>query len=310
MLRSALLALAGIVTRRAPAFLLAGACTLATAQSTPACFEVSSPTGKVYVLGSIHVGRKDFYPLPPAVEEAWKTSKSLAVEADVSDPSAMMALAPLMVCAPPDSLDQHLSAEGWKKVEAHFKNPKITEGLKKIGLPEAALKRFRPWALATTLAVLPVLQGGFDLASGIDMHFLQRAKRENRAILQLESADFQAKLLSGLPKATQEAFLLEILEGLGSGKAIQELNKLVEVWAKGDVDQIHRLIQDASTNPEMKVWMRSLLEGRHPGMVEKIAGYLASPDPVFVVVGAAHVAGPEGVIELLKRRGFKVKRLS
>ena len=310
MLRSTLLALAGLLTRRAPVFLLAGVCSIATAQSTPACFEVSSPTGKVYVLGSIHMGRKDFYPLPPAVEEAWKTSKSLAVEADISDPSAMMALAPLMVCAPPDSLDQQLSAEGWKKVEAHFKNPKIAEGLQKIGLPEATLKMFRPWALAMTLTMLPVLQGGFDLSSGIDLHFLQRAKGEKRAILQLESADFQAKLLSGLSKATQEAFLLETLEGLDSGKASQELTKLVEVWAKGDLKQIHRLSQEASTNPEMKVWMRSLLEARHPGMVEKIAGYLASPDPTFVVVGAAHLAGPEGVIELLKKRGFDVKRLS
>ncbi len=185
MLNAFFQTLVAFLSRRAPAFALAVACTIATAQSRPAFFEVSSNTGKVYVLGSIHMGRKDFYPLPAVVEDAWKASKSLAVEADASDPAAAMALAPLMICAPPDSLDKQLSPEGWKKAEAQLKHPKVVEALQKMGLPEAALKMFRPWALTTTLAVVPALQGGFDIASGIDMHFLQRAKGEKRAILQI-----------------------------------------------------------------------------------------------------------------------------
>ncbi len=312
MLRSALYALrvlSGFLARRAPAFLVAGACTLATAQSHPAFFEVSSTTSKVYLLGSIHMGHKDFYPLPASIEQAWKASKSLAVEADASDPAATMAMATLMVCMPPDSLDQHLSPEGWKQVETHFRNPKVVEGLQKVGLPEAALKMFQPWALAATLSVVPFLQGGFDVASGIDMHFLKRAKEENRAILQIESVDFQAKLLSGLPKNSQEAMLLETLEGLTSGKAKVEISRLVAAWTQGDLDQIQRLSQNAAKSPEAKIWMRSLLETRNPGMADKIAGYLAGHDPVFVVVGAAHVAGPEGLVERLKQRGFKVRRL-
>lgn len=309
MLRSVLLALTGFLARRAPAFLLAGACTLGTAQSHPAFFEVRSPTAKVYILGSIHMGRKDFYPLPSSIEQAWKASKSLAVEADASDPAATMAMATLMVCMPPDSLDQHLSPEGWKKVEAQFKHPKVVESLQKVGLPESALKMFQPWALAATLSVVPFLQGGFDVASGIDMHFLHRAKDEKRTILQIESLDFQAKLLSGLPKNSQETMLLETLEGLTSGNATVEISRLVEAWTKGDLDQIQRLSQNAAKSPEAKIWMRSLLEARNPGMADKIASYLAGHDPVFVVVGAAHVVGPEGLIELLEKRGFKVRRL-
>lgn len=309
MLRSALLALTGFLARRAPAFLLAGACTIITAQSHPAFFEVNSPTTKVYLLGSIHMGRKNFYPLPSSVEQAWKASKLLAVEADTSDPAATMAMATLMVCMPPDSLDQHLSPEGWKKVEILFQNPKVVDGLHKVGLPEAALKMLQPWALTATLAVVPFLQGGFDVASGIDMHFLQRAKEEKRTILQIESLDFQAKLLSRLPKNSQEAMLLETLEGLASEQTTTEISQLVEAWSKGDLDQIQRLSQIAAKSPEAKIWVRSLLEGRNPGMAEKITGYLAGHDPVFVVVGAAHVAGPVGLIELLKKHGFKVKRL-
>lgn len=309
MLRSVLLSLTCFLTRRAPAFLLVGACAVASAQSHPAFFEVSSTTSKAYVLGSIHMGRKDFYPLPSSVEQAWNASKSLAVEADASDPAATMAMATLMVCMPPDSLDQHLSPDGWKKVETQFKNPKVVAALQKVGLPQAALKMLQPWALTATLSVAPFLQGGFDVASGIDMHFLQRAKEEKRAILQIESLDFQAKLLSGLPKSSQEAMLLETLEGLTSGKATVEISRLVEAWTKGDLDQIQRLSQNAAKSPEAKIWMHSLLEGRNPGMADKIAGYLAGHDPVFVVVGAAHVVGPEGVIEILKKRGFKVKRL-
>ncbi len=308
MLRSTLLALTNFLTRRATVILLACACTLATAQSHPAFFEVSSPTTKVYVLGSIHMGRKDFYPLPAAVEQAWKASKSLAVEADASDPAATMAMATLMVCMPPDSLDQHLSHEGWKQVETHFKNPKVVAALQKVGLPEAALKMFQPWALTATLSVVPFLQGGFDVASGIDMHFLQRAKEEHRTILQIESMDFQAKLLSGLPKNTQEAMLLETLEGVASGKATDEIKALGKAWTQGDLEQIQRLSQNGTKSPEAKIWMRSLLEGRNPGMADKIAGYLAGHDSVFVVVGAAHVAGPEGIVERLKKRGFKVRR--
>ncbi len=104
--------------------------------------------------------------------------------------------------------------------------------------------------------------------------------------------------------------LLETLEGLTSGKAIQDLSKLVDTWVKGDVEQLQQLSQNATSTPEAKVWMRSLLEGRNPGMADKIAGYLAGSDPVFVIIGAAHVVGKDGVIELLKKRGFLVKRLS
>lgn len=278
------------------------------AQSRPAAWEVRSATGKVTILGSIHAGQKDFYPLPPALEEAWKGAKALAVEADVQDPLAAVAVAPKMILFPPDRLEHHLSPAGWKKVQQRMKHPRVQQALTQAGLPVQGLGLLRPWALALSLSVAPALQAGLDPSEGIDLHFLKRARAEQRPIRQLESVSQQVDLLASLPKADQEAFLLDALDDLATGKASREMAGMVTAWSKGDL----KAIQGASRrkNRAPRPWMRALLEGRHPAMVQTISDWLATSDPVFLVVGAAHLPGPEGLIAQLKARGFEVSPLA
>lgn len=279
--------------------LLALACSALSAHAKLFLWEAERDGQRVWLLGSIHVGKADFYPLAAPIENAYKEADTLAVEADISDPAA---IAPLMAMAmlPPDqSLGGMLSA---------VQNRQLNSALARVNLPRVAADRMKPWLLGLTLSVLEMQRLGYQPQNGIDMHFLQRARADRKKVVELESLKSQFELFDSLPQDESLGVLLGTLDPISKQQFKPMFDAMINAWQIGSTNGMRRIIDEYTPDdPVSKRLNDKLLAQRNRTMAERIAGLAGSPAPL-VVIGAGHLAGQDSVVELLRARGFRVRQ--
>ena len=157
-----------------------------------------------------------------------------------------------------------------------------------------------------TLVALESLKLGFDPNLGIDKYFLSKA--DEKKILELESLDYQIDLLSGFSDKDQELFLFYTLKDLKVME--QELGQLTRAWASGDSKAIESILKRSISEDERFAFVfEKLVYERNRSMAAKIETFLRTRETYFVVVGAGHFVGDQGIIEILKRKGYVVEQL-
>ena len=261
-------------------------------------WKVSGPAGTVYLVGSVHLLTKDFYPLSPALEAAFKDSDLLVEEVDFAElmsPDAQMRMLARGMLPGNTRLDAVVSPATFTLVTARAAE---------LGLPVDPLKRFKPWSLALMLASLEWQKAGFDGELGLDRHFYDRARAAGKRVQGLETAEFQISRFDGMSMDQQERLLAGTLKDLDHEMA--NLTTLVQSWKAGDAAAIERIVlKDIGQDPVM--YQRLLVE-RNRNWMPQIEQLLSRPRPVFVVVGAAHLVGPDGLVGLLKAKGYRVEQ--
>jgi uncharacterized protein YbaP (TraB family) len=286
------------------ALLLHPASSPAAARGTKLFFwKATSSTTEVYLLGSIHLGKKEMYPLAKEIEGAFDKSKFLVLEADLS--KADNARIQQMVFEKgmyggEDSLSKHVPAETLKGVAA------LAETL---GVPAATAEKMKPWFLAMTLTLIGIQKLGYSPEFGIDKHFAEEAKDKGKEILEVESMEFQLKLLAGMSDDLQAKFLASTIEE--SANAKERMEKVLEAWSKGDVATFDQemIKKPREKHPEQSEFHVKMIDDRNAGMARKIGEYLKTKDVHFVVLGAAHMVGDKGILRLLEKGGFKVEQV-
>ncbi|MEH6462066.1 TraB/GumN family protein [Chitinimonas sp. JJ19] len=269
------------------------------AQAKVFLWEAEREGQRIWLLGSIHLGRADLYPLPAAIEAAYKEADTLAVEADISDPVAFVPLTAMAMLPAEQSLGNMLSPA---------QNRQLNQALARVNLPRVAADRMKPWLLALTLGVLEMQRLGFQPQNGIDMHFLQRARSDRKKVLELESVKAQFELFDSLSQEESLNFLLSTLEPINKQQLKPMLEATMAAWQRGDANSLRRVIDDAMPNDPLSRRLNDKLLGqRNRTMADKIAS-MAAARPPLVVVGAGHLAGDDSVLELLKTRGFRIKQ--
>ena len=263
-------------------------------------WKVQSKTNTVYVLGAIHYLKKEMYPLDEKIEKAFDQSNVLGVEANVDNVSKIdvQKLAEIAFYSGDETLEKHLSPETYELVKKQ-----LTE----VGASLETANKYRPWFLALSLASLEILKLGFDPDYGIDRYFLSKAT-EKKKIVELENLEYQINLFSGFSEKDQELLLLYTLKDINVLE--QELDKLVNAWRAGDEKGIESIMtkslkEDKRLTP---VYEKLVIE-RNKKMSSKIEDYLKEKETYFVIVGAGHLVGTQGTIELLKSKGFVVEQL-
>jgi len=263
-------------------------------------WKVRSKTNTVYVLGSYHLSKKEIYPLNQKIENAFDQSDILVVEANVND-IKKVDIQKLMESAfypANDTLEKHLSTETYEWVK------KETSGL---GIPIELINKQKPWFLSMTLVSLESLKLGFDPNYGIDKYFISKAEGKKK-ILELESLDYQIDLLSNLPDKEQELFLIYTLKDLNIME--QELDKLTQAWISGDTKGMETILtRSVSEDKRLSSIFEKLIYERNRKMVSKIEDFLRTKEVYFVMVGAGHLVGNQGIIEILKGKGYLVEQL-
>lgn len=263
-------------------------------------WSIQSKTNTIYVLGSLHLTKKEIYPLNSKIEKAFDQSEFLAVEANVNDIKKIdiQKLMERAFYTPPDTLEKHVSPEIYDDVKKE---------MSRLGLPLELIRKQKPWFLSMTLVSLELIKLGLDPNLGVDKYFLSKAEGKKK-ILELESLDYQIDLLSNFSDKDQELFLLWTLKDLTIME--QEVNKLTQAWTSGDTKGMEAILKRGiSEDKRLSSIFEKLIYGRNRKMVLKIEDFLKTKETYFVIIGAGHLVGDQGIIEILKGKGYVVEQL-
>jgi len=262
-------------------------------------WSVKNGQSEVLLLGSVHVATPSYYPLPEIIESNFKRSDVLVLEMNplsMESQQQMQEMQQKSLYPNGDSLSNHLD---------NYTLELLQDFLKKAHLPSAPLLRMKPAILTVTLSMAKLATLGYTPANGIDMYFLQKAGNK-MPVEELETAKMQMDLLLNMPKA--ETFLRYTLEQMD--KIGPMMKQLDSAWKSGDISFMEKLlIEDAEKEyPELKQTNEQFLYQRNVGMANKIETYLKSGKTYFVIVGAAHLVGPKGIVALLQKKGYNARQ--
>ena len=263
-------------------------------------WKVAGPRGgTVYLAGSIHLLTSEYYPLAPAFDEAFAQSDLLVEELDMGEmqaPEAQMQMLTRGMMPAGQTLESVLSASTLADVRAV---------VAELGLPLAPLQLFKPWSLALTLQGLEWQKAGLDPELGLDKHFYDRAKQAGKPVQGLETLDFQLGQFDGMPMPLQDRLLASTLKEMASTK--DSVGALARAWKAGDVATIEGLaLDDLKAEPGM---YQRLLIDRNRNWLPKLEALFARPKPSFVIVGAAHLVGSDGLLSALRSKGYTVVQM-
>ena len=291
-------------TPRALALLVLAAASLWALPSAAVSYlwEVSSLTNRAYLFGTVHAGKADWYPLPRAVEDAFDDSPVIAVEADITNEEAMKRSAKAMQYAWPANLSTHVPADQYQR---------FVRILPRYSLPEEEMARMKPFMAVSLLVFSEWARLGFFPNYGVDSYLITKAKAQKKSIVELEGVDEQVKLMDSLTDKENLMLFKGTLDALETGLTGEQVRGMVAAWQAGDPKGILEVARRYNEKvPGAREFERKFIWARHDAMASKIEGYLnQSHERHFIAVGALHLAGPEGLVELLKKRGYVVKQL-
>jgi uncharacterized protein YbaP (TraB family) len=256
---------------------------------------------KVYLVGSIHAGTPEMYPLSNEIMTAFQESGKIAVEANQEAEIDGNLLQKEMQKAyyREGVLQDSISADLYDKLLIR---------LQSLELNPTLYERTKPWYLSMVLQSKQVEKAGLQLQYGIDHFFIQEAKKLEKPILEVEGVLRQLKFLSDLPDSTQHLLLNYTLMEFETYE--KETQKLAEIWMNGDTKELEDLVLKTYLEYEdMKPLFHAWIVERNYDMAETIIQYIHSEETVFVVVGAAHVVGHDGILQILRRKGYFIRRL-
>jgi uncharacterized protein YbaP (TraB family) len=250
-----------------------------------------------WLVGSIHVLTPDYYPLPDAMEKAFLRSTTLMEEADVTQmtsPEVIQLLTTKAIYTDGETLKTQLSPDTYQMA---------ADRLARFGLPMETFERMRPWMMTLTLVAAEMKRAGFDAEHGVDRHFFDRAAPLGKHFRTLETLAEQLDIFASFSPKVQEAMLRDTLKSLDS--EISQMKTVADVWQSGDAAALERIVLE----PMMKepALYDAMIVKRNRNWVPKIEDCLASGH-CFVVVGAAHLLGPDGLLAALRQKGYAVQQ--
>ena len=251
-----------------------------------------------YLMGSLHVLTPEYYPLSSAIEKAFAQSTVLIEEVDIDEmtsPAAMLAVVGKAMLTDGRTLDQLIAADLYAKV--------VTRA-EKAGLPAVAIARMKPWMAALALTAPALVAAGFNADLGIDKHFFDRAKKAGMDRRALETVAFQVDRLDQMTAKEQEDMLRSTIEDLDT--QLTNVKTLADAWSRGETNTLEKLLLGATaSSPDL---YKRLLVDRNRSWIEPVESCLKQKLSCFVVVGAAHLVGPDSLVAMLRNKGYTVEQ--
>jgi len=263
----------------------------------PALWEVKDPDTTIYLFGTIHLLPQNVQWRTAKFDQAMASSQQLVVETIIDEKSPkklMSAMASLGMANGLPPLVERVPAA---------KRPALQAALRKNGMPLQALDRMKTWAAAFILLGTKFRELG--LGGGVEGVLKGDFSAKGKPIGELESNLEQLTFFDKLPESAQR----QLLEGsIEDNKAMTaEFGGMLQAWTSGDVRGIARTFdRDLSESPAMQ---QALIRQRNANWSKWIEQRMAQPGAVMIAVGAGHLAGKDSVVEMLKKDGYKVRRL-
>jgi uncharacterized protein YbaP (TraB family) len=245
-----------------------------------------------YLFGTIHmIPSKDFN-LSSKLNEAFDKSDLVVFEIDLNEMTDFSSLLPLMMKSfmPDQKLSELVTQEEYLMIEDYFE---------KKGLPIILLERIKPMFLYALLS-----GDMFADATSYEVQLWEKANNLNKKTKGLETAEFQMSIFDSIPYPVQAKLLVQSIKDQRNNE--DEFENMIQLYKQEDIEKLYDLItketQDLGSFNELMVF------GRNRNWIPQIENMMMQGS-VFFAVGAGHLAGKEGLIELLKNKGYTLKPL-
>ena len=263
-------------------------------------WQVETPTTRAYLMGSIHLLRQDVYPLAPVIEEAFAASDVLVLEADpFAEPQEALQQTVMAYATYPEgqTLKSQLSEQDYLE---------LLSVLLETGIPSESVQQYQPWYVASMVDQVLSSRLGIRPEYGIDYYF--RSKAEQKDIKELESMEAQLQLLAGFSDHEQVLMMCWAVEDLEH--AAEDFDELLQVWQHGNLQAMEQQLQkEFQEEPRFQPIWNMMIERRNLAMADRIVTFMRTNKRHFVIVGAGHLVGPQGLVSLLRQRGYTVQQL-
>lgn len=285
-----------------PLLMIIGANAAYAEAPKPLLWKVSDANNSLYLLGSFHMLKPTDYPLAKSTDLAFDDAEQLYFELspeEMNNPALGQKMAQAAMRTDGKTLQQSLSVETWKKFEALAA---------KNNLPAANFQGFEPWFVTLILTITEMQKFGLDPALGLDKHFMDRAAKAGKSAKGLETGASQIAIFDNMSAKQQEQFLLDTLDE--SAEMKKTIDDLHSTWRNGDDKTLFdKMAMEMSQKyPEL---YQSMNTDRNKAWLPKLEAMLKDndKDDVMVVVGSLHLVGEDGVVKMLKDKGYKVERV-
>ncbi len=273
------------------------------AASDPLFWKAVKGDETIALLGTVHSGRKTFYPLPNTIEDALRRSKALLLEIDLSTVDSEEVNEKIQETSElpkGESLFMLLSSDLYFKLD---------ERLAQYKLQIVEYENKEPWYF---IFLLLTLESGIDpkgMELGVDLYLTKQAKRLKKEVIPLESVESQMHVFSGLSRQDQLELIDVMLEKpFNRDQTKEDMRNLLEAWEEGDRGAIdHHVEKSKGASPIEIKFMQRINHHRNTKMLDAIIDHSKTHKQVFVAVGTMHLLGKEGLVESLKTAGYTVE---
>lgn len=259
----------------------------------------SAEGGQVFLCGTIHLLRESDYPLPEAYEMAYEGSKELIFElppGSSESPELTLRMRELGMLPAEEALQRLIPEADWKRV---------SDWSRRRGVDPGVMDRMRPWYASLLMVATEYAALGAAADRGVDQFFEERAKKDGKPGIGLETVEQQLALFSGMTGEQEREVLEQTLAEMESVE--EEFDNMIGAWKAGDLEALQELLfREAERYPDL---MESFLHARNRAWVPVLEKVLERGGKAMVLVGAGHLGGEQGVIALLRRKGFEVKQV-
>lgn len=282
---------------------------------SPTVWEVTDSDGHtLYMMGSIHAADDATDNMPDYFNAAFAACDSLAVECDVSNKTAVLQstlkYVKSLMYSDGTKISNHISKEAYDN---------CVKILTDAGLYSPLYDMYKPFMLASLVENAALKSIGLETENGVDVKLMEIARNDGKQVLEIESLDFQLKMMADMPDDIQGMIIEAYAADGGYEQLKQNLTDLYDHWKNGTLTDEFISKEDLPTEGEeitdeekelVERYNKIMLYDRNKGMAEKIMQYLGNDQKVMVVVGAAHFYGEKGIISLLKNNGCSIRTLT
>lgn len=261
-------------------------------------WKVQSGANVMYLAGSVHALTADAYPLNPVYQRAFDASSVLVEEIDLAEADPLAGGLGLL------AKGMYTDGRTFSSVVSRDTAALVAEKLKGTPLALELIQPMKPWMVTLMLEALGAQSAGLDPELGLDKHFYNLATDGRKQVIGLETVQYQIDRFDKMPDAMQEQLLRSELAEMETEKT--SLRTLLTAWQSGDAAAIEKmLLMSFTDNPAA---YNSLITERNRNWMPQLDACLKRATPCFVIVGAAHIVGPQGLLALLRQRGYQIEQ--
>jgi uncharacterized protein YbaP (TraB family) len=253
----------------------------------------------VYLGGTIHMLRQSDFPLPTEFQKAYQQANTIIFETDIgkiNDPNLQQMMLASMMYSDGRTLHSVLSPKAYAVLKAYCEN---------VSIPIASLHPFKPAMAILTLFSLELQRMGVA-HNGVDAHFYHKAVTDGKSISGLEPIEAQLTFLATMGEGNEDNFVIHAIRDFKRTRELIE--QLIVAWRDGKASAFEQLFL-ADMKRDYPVLHRKLLLERNQNWLPIIEAYFKTPEIEFVLVGAAHLVGEQGILKQLAKRGYTIRQL-